>query len=292
MSNFMHKVKDAMTDPHDKDTRGWRASNRDQTGSSNPSTMDQGANQYSSSGMDPSSGGRPTTQDSGPRFGQETGGQRDTRFDDTRNRGDSSNTGVDDSARAGSDPYGTINAGPHESKTANKLDPRVDSDLDNRARNTRATGSQNPNYAAQTGQRGMGTGQRGMGTDEHASSEDNFSSSKQEHKTHAQPDPAGLDNQSSEDKFSSSTQEHKSHSSQKHTEPCDMNPQAEAGLEGRTGQPQFGGGATGGSSYHDPSAGAREPSAPQKSERLNKLDPRGVNRADEQQNVGNQRGGY
>jgi hypothetical protein len=104
-----------------------------------------------------------------------------------------------------------------------------------------------------------------------------------------QPSNLGSDDHvKNEENYSSSTQEHKSQSTTKHATPCQMEPQAQPG----PGQQRFGGGATGGSSYDDTSAGVRGPSGGQNPDPLNKLDPR-VRRSNDQQNTaGDQRGGY
>ena len=66
MSNFMHKVKDAVTDEHDKGTApGSKGSKQDNYGSSNPPTTGHGPNQHNFSGMNPRSGyGTGTHRDS------------------------------------------------------------------------------------------------------------------------------------------------------------------------------------------------------------------------------------
>lgn len=67
MSNFMHKVKDAVSDHRDRD---------------NPQTMSPGPNQYNSSEMGRSSGMGPSSSvgsdpyGSGPGYGSEAGTHR------------------------------------------------------------------------------------------------------------------------------------------------------------------------------------------------------------------------
>ena len=164
--------------------------------------------------------------------------------------------------------------------------------IDSRGKYAETIGSQNigagaqdsiPNNTASIGQ------PRSYGSDNHINSEDNYSSSMQEQNSHSQPYD---DRISSEDKHSRSAQEHKSHSATSHITPCQMNPNAEPGLDSRMGQQNFGGSATGGSSYNDNRSGIREPAGPQNPDYLNKLDPRVHNSNYQQNNVGNQRGGY
>ncbi|KAJ6083484.1 hypothetical protein N7467_007619 [Penicillium canescens] len=161
---------------------------------------------------------------------------------------------------SGSDNYGssnmggygssTINAGPHDSKIANKLDPRVDSDLDGRAQHTGNTGSTghsntygSSNPMASTGRDNYGSSTEGYNTRSHAS----------------------------------------------HNMPSQMDSRAEPGYDTRSGQ-QFGGNATGGSSYNDHSSSTRKTSGPHNSDLLNKLDPRV--KESKQDTMANQRGGY
>jgi hypothetical protein len=99
MSNFMHKVKDAMTDRDDRDSDTYN----------NPRTQNQSQapKHYNTSGMDTRGTGptnTSTTGNSGPGYVADNYGSNTMR---------------------GS---GNTNAGPHESKTGNKMDPRVDSD--------------------------------------------------------------------------------------------------------------------------------------------------------------------
>jgi len=303
MSNFMHKVKDAVSDHHDRD---------------NPQTMNPGPNQYNSSEMGRSSGGPSSgegsnTYDSGPAYGNEASTHRSPNVDDTRNAG------------------GQTNAGPHDSNMANKMDPRVDSDLDNRRSYPGTAGSQNTgpqNTGQNTGSHNTGSQNTGSqntgsqniggsardfdpsstgsieqprGMDNHMTSEDKYSSSKQENKSHTQPITSG-NQMTSEDSYSNATQEHKTHSTTAHAEPCGMGSRAEPDPDSRMGQQdlgqqnlgqqKFGGGSTGGSSYNDNSSGARGSSGPQNPEQMNKLDPRAQGSNYQQNAVGDQRGGY
>lgn len=156
-------------------------------------------------------------------------------------------------------------------------------------------GTQNAGAAPQAMKTGnmAPTGQpRAYGTDNHTSNEDNYNKSTQEHKVHTQPGVPGSGNQmSSEDSYSSSTQEHKAHSTTSHTTPCQMNPTAESGLQGRAAQPEFGGGAAGGSSYTQPPV--REQAGMQNTNRMGKVDPQVQPGMGYQENdIGNQRSGY
>jgi hypothetical protein len=239
MSNIMHKVKDAVTGRHDKQTsRDYNKSdnlgdNRDTMESSNPQTT-------GSSGMGSNTRRSDYQTEDRPDF------QRD----------DNLNTG-----RAG-------NAGPHDSAMANKMDPRVDNDRDNR------------------GTYGGNTGFQNTGDDSYGSNPSNMASARQ---------PGGA-NTTSQESYSTSSQEHQSHQATSQST-SQMDPNAMSGLDSRAGQQGlgggqqgFGGGAAGGSS-NDNNFGTRGPSGLQDSDPLNKLDPRV--RGNEQQNtMGNQRSGY
>jgi len=277
MSNFMHKVKDAMTD-HDKDTaRGFRA--QDNQGSSNAPAQGDDMNQNRSSGV-----GSNNPFGSGSRSG-------DPNFKDTQNPTDSSRTGMGNQGGRSGDYESTetggggsnVNAGPHDSKMANKLDPRVDSDMDNRA--ARGTGDTNPQQSSNA------PSNPSRGVDNHETSEDDYNKATQEKTAKSQPQPGsyGSNTMANEESHSTSTQEHKSHSATSHAMPCQTNLQNEEGFENR-GEPNFGGNAAGGSSYA--SGGQQQPSRAQNDDPVkNKLDPR-VTRSSGQANVGNQRGGY
>lgn len=150
----------------------------------------------------------------------------------------------------------------------------------------------NTGNIASGGQNMAPSGQpRTYGTDNHTANEDNYNKSTQEHKAHTQPGVPGSGNQmSSEDSYSSSTQEHKAHSATSHTTPCQMNPTAESGLQGRAAQPEFGGGAAGGSSYTQPPV--KEQSGMQNTNRMGKVDPQAQGMGYQQNDIGNQRSGY
>ncbi|KAJ5645442.1 hypothetical protein N7507_011453 [Penicillium longicatenatum] len=303
MSNFMHKVKDAMTD-RDKDADRFNEPGQESYGSSNAPT---------NTNTNPSGKTNP--------FGSTRSGDgatRHTRFNEPQNVGEPTNTGMGSQniGGSGSDPYastragGATNAGPHDSAMANKMDPRVDSDMDNRANQARTEGDR-PNVAQAQGFNPSNTSslrqqqqqqqpqqqssmqqpmqQPGMqGFDNHKSSEENYSKSTQEHSSHSQPTS---DQMSSQDDYNTSTQENKSHSSTSHAAPCQTNVGGQTGGMGGNAQPNFGGDAAAGGSSLGGTGAGRSGQA-QNADPMNKLDPR-VTRANEQQNLaGNQRGGY
>ncbi|KAK5789742.1 hypothetical protein VI817_008865 [Penicillium citrinum] len=195
-----------------------------------------------------------------------------------------------------------MNAGPHRSNLANKLDPRVDSDLDNSA-NQGTAGFQRNNVgnAPQTLNPSNMNQQQSynQGSDRHTSSDDDFSKSTQEHRSHRQPGQYDQTGTGAEEvDFSSSTQEHKSHKTSSHMTPCTSNP-AEGGPISQNNNPaqaNFGGNAAGGSSYNQNmgmdtgmgmgtgGSGGQYNNAP--FEKSNAA----ANMPSEQQNVGGQRG--
>jgi hypothetical protein len=151
MSKFVNKVKDAMTD-HNKDAptaHGFQAPH-DENASSNFPTTEYDPNQHKSSSMNESSGmGSNNPYESGAPSDDGPGTyHRDSKFTDSKSPPDPSTTGRGDrggrsdpgnhgSTRMGGNTLtstssagqGNINAGPHDSKLTNKMDPRVDSDL-------------------------------------------------------------------------------------------------------------------------------------------------------------------
>ncbi|KAJ5899072.1 hypothetical protein N7495_003816 [Penicillium taxi] len=286
MSNFMHKVKDAVTDRRDEDTSpGYKESNkmndnRSAFESSNPQQrLDTDPNQHGSARTAPSSsGGSNPFGGSGNRTGTHNQSKVDEPRDTDRfnSHGSTGTTG----GRA-------TNAGPHDSNLANKMDPRVDSDLDNRGNNAGNFGSQGnrgnaqgfqPNSKTQSSTGQMHTGMQGI--DNHETSEESYSSSKQDRKTHREPGAFGAEKLTSEDNHSSSMQEHKSHSSTTHTKPCNMEPHTQ-------GQQAFGRSAPGGSSYNDNRSGLSEGN--QSGNPTSKLGPESNVR---QARAQDQRGGY
>ncbi|OOQ81598.1 hypothetical protein PEBR_42412 [Penicillium brasilianum] len=304
MSNIMHKVKDAMTENHDRDrapnTEGpethhtYRSSNpyaKDPASQNNPSTMNPESGSGNTFGLrGQGTAKEPDTFDSTPggRTTHGLGSQGAAKGTDTYEStpGGRTTHGLrSQGAAKGPDTYGstttggnTVNAGPHDSKLANKLDPRVDSDLDHRAQNAGTMGSQNVGAAPQ----GMNTGNtaasgqpRAFGSDHHRTDEDNHNKANQEHKLRTEPGPPGTGSQvTSEESYNSSSQEHKSHSTTTHTAPCD----------------QFGGGAAGGSSYTQPPVG--ETAGMQNTNRAGKVDPQAQGMGYQQGDLANQRSGY
>jgi hypothetical protein len=182
---------------------------------------------------------------------------------------------------------GTINAGPHDSKIANKMDPRVDSDLgklnrssspllrarkltftsiiDGRAQHTGTTGSHHTSGGAYDS---MNTGSTGYSN------------------TYGSSNPM---TSTGRDNYGSSTEGYNTRSHASHNMPSQMDSRAEPGYDTRSGQ-QFGGNATGGSSYNNQSSSTRKTSGPHNSDLLNKLDPRV--KQSKQDTMANQRGGY
>jgi hypothetical protein len=265
MSNFMHKVKEAVSDHRDRD----RVPNNETTGTHNTfSSTDPYAKD-------------PAASQNNPTMNPETGTGANQGFN---NQG---TTRAPDTYGSGMSDTNTANAGPHNSKVANKLDPRVDSDLDHRAQN-QGMAPQNVGGTTQGMDAGnmAPTGQpRTFGTDNHTANEDNLNKSTQQRKAHTQPGMPGTGTQAtSEDTFNSSTQEHKSHSSTSHATPCTggMNPRAE---------PESGGGAAvGGSSYNQPSG--MQPAGMQNANTMGKVDPQMQGTGYQQNDIGNQRSGY
>lgn len=108
MSNFVHKVKDAITD-HDKPvTRSQASENRTQN-TANPFTSTYKGQNAPAPGMN----------------NPDTATESYTSTQPSSNIRNSSS--APDTSSSASSP--DINAGPHNSKIANKMDPRVDSDL-------------------------------------------------------------------------------------------------------------------------------------------------------------------
>ncbi|KAI3179059.1 hypothetical protein DTO046C5_2320 [Penicillium roqueforti] len=148
MSNIIHKVKDAVTGHHHdesktsssktddtRDTYGSSDRTTDNTFNRNTSTG-AGSNTYGS-GSGPGYETSSTTGAGG--HGSGTGTGTGTIHDSRKGPidvgpGTSENYGSNTAGGYGSSNTGSskINAGPHDSKLANKADPRVDSDLDNR----------------------------------------------------------------------------------------------------------------------------------------------------------------
>ncbi|CAI7629581.1 unnamed protein product [Penicillium glandicola] len=292
MSKFMHKVKDAVTD-HNMDTTGARGSQAPHNtyGTSNP-PKEYDSNENNSSGMNTSSGmGSNNPYGSDTRSGNEPGTYRDSRMGNRGGRSDpdtygSAATGRDNLTSATQPSSSDRNTGPHDSKVANKMDPRVDSDLDNRAQ---SAGGSNPQHSSNVPSNTASQEQpRTSGVDNHLASDDDYNKSTEETKSQSQPanyDPR--DQQTSEESHHTATHEHKSHSSTTHTMPCQTNLQDEQGTDNRTAGQGFGGNAAGGSS----TSGATELTGAQTADPLNKMGPQAT-RSNQQSNVADQRGGY
>jgi hypothetical protein len=286
MSNFMHKVKDAMTD--DKRNAAGARGNRapqGEHGSFNPRTTESDPNQYNSSSVNQPSGMGSNNPFGSRRSDDEPVAYRDSKGNESHSSSDpdthgSTDMGGFDSTRATSAGSGNVNVGPHDSKLANKADPRVDSDMDNRAQ--QSGGATMPQRSSNAySNMDPGGHSRTQGLDNHQTSQDDFQKSTNEKNFQSRsPDNNNpLGQMTSEQKHETSTEEHKSHSATSHVRPCQTNVQNE---------PNFGGNAAGGSSN---TSGGIEPTGTQNSDPLNKLDPSGL-RSNEQSSYADQRSGY
>ncbi|KAJ5111631.1 hypothetical protein N7532_002166 [Penicillium argentinense] len=297
MSNFMHKVKDAMTDRDGPATRSRTSDNRNHD-ASNPFTSDYNRSQNA---PPMTKHGQNDNYPANKATGDYAGGPSP----DTRN----SNAMPGNTSSFSSND---INADPYRKNLANESDPQVDSDLDNRAKQGAVASAPQRSTAGDQGINSSNMPNRqqpyNQGVDNHTSSEDDFSKSTQEHRSHNQPGQYGSDanqvaGERDEDNYSTSTQEHKSHKTTSHVSPCpprtmgsERMPKNSAGQEfdNRAAQPSFGGNAAGGSSYNE-NMGARGPDDMQTAAPLQKPGAgtgAGVNRAPEQQNIaGDQRVG-
>jgi hypothetical protein len=132
MSKFIHKVKHDMNAAR---AGGSQAPHKNYE-TSNPPNTESDLNEDNYSGMNTSSGiGSNNPYGSDSRSGNEPGTYRD--HSEMGSRGGHSDpdkygsaaTGRDDSTSASQPSSSDINTGPHDSKMANKMDPRVDSDL-------------------------------------------------------------------------------------------------------------------------------------------------------------------
>lgn len=219
----------------------------------------------------------------------------------------------------GSGGTGNTNVGPHESRTGNKMDPRVDSDqgiyhslthtlfqnpmanlskLDHRANLNKPTNpfQSQPSQGYQGSQGSQGSqSSQGAPSFQTASGMSNTGSMGMGQ----QPMPADT-HMKNEENYSSSTQEHKSRSTTSHATPC-QEPQmggqmgSQMGgpmggqMGGQMGQQFGGGGAPGGSSYNQGDTMGRQPGG---QGNLNKLGT-GMNEQQQQQQgqgMGHQRG--
>ncbi|KAJ6010611.1 hypothetical protein N7451_002023 [Penicillium sp. IBT 35674x] len=234
MSNFMHKVKDAMTD-RDRDTdRGYNDPSQDNYGSSNAPTNTgtdtkanhpgRSSNPFGStrsgegtgrSGTDPYAQSRAGGATNAGPHDSSMANKMDPRVDsDMDNRANQARTGNQNlGGSSGSDPYGqsrtggSSNAGPHDSSMANKMDPRVDSDMDNRASQGRTEGDR-PNVTHAQGFNPSNTSTSRQGQQQQQPGMQQQSGMQQQ-----QPGMQAFDNhKKSEENYSKNTQEHSSHS--------------------------------------------------------------------------------
>ncbi|KGO76044.1 hypothetical protein PITC_012010 [Penicillium italicum] len=257
--------------------------------------------------MNPPSGtGSNNPCDSGPPSHNKPGTYRDSKFNDIHgaadpasigmgNRGDSSDPGTYGSTemsgygstRASTGSSG-MNAGPHDSKLANKIDPLIDSEMENR---TQFSGATDPQMSSNAPSNMASHGQpRTQGVDNHVSSEVDYNKLTNEKKSQSRPSDSynSKGQWASEESHKSSTQEHKSHSATSHAMPGQTNLQSESGFDDRANEPNFGGNAAGGSSS---TTGVREPTSSQNADPLHKLDPR-VTQSNVNPPYTNQRSGY
>lgn len=253
MSHLLHKVKDAVTGDKHSDS--------------------------------------PSSTNAGP-HGSNTANKVDPRIDSDRgNRaagtyGSSNTYGGGSSDTYGSNTYGSgsSNYGPHDSNTANKLDPRVDSDRDNRAAggyggSSNAYGSGSSNYGPHdsnfankadprvdsdldnrgtTGGYGSSGAGAGYGSSNTYGSSDNYGSGSSNYGPHGSNVANKLD------------------------------PRVDSDRDNRARHQQLGGGgALGSSSYNTPGSGnTRKTAGPHDSDFANKLDPRVDSDLDNSRTVG------
>jgi hypothetical protein len=182
-------------------------------------------------------------------------------------------------------PSESTNAGPHDSNIANKLDPRVDSDLDHRGANT-AAGYDTTTAGSTTG----GAGLTGAGT---ATSYDNANTT-----TTAGPHDSNIANKldprvdSDRSQYGTTTggvttrggaTAYDTNTYSTNAGPHDSNiankldPRVDSDLDNRARYENLGAGipTAGGSSYNTPGSGtAQQTAGPHDSNIANKLDPR------------------
>jgi hypothetical protein len=308
MSNFVHKVKDAITD-HDKPVTRSQTSTNPNQNKANPLSSgydryenaprmsheedaDPGLNRPGNTGYDTAPGYKtqgPTQYGEYPR-GATTASEAREPTSDNRN-----STLPPDDVSSSATSSSNMNAGPHQSKLANKLDPRVDSDPATGNRGQQApAGLQREN----AGNQGMSSSNMpaqqptfNQGMDNHSSSEDKFSKSTEEHRHSNQPTRSGFDDnqvtgETQDEDFSASTQEQKSHKATSHISPCTSGGLgSEQTSDNRANQPNFGGDSAGGSSYNQ-NVGARGPEGGQDTTMLQKPGTGAKNLPAGQQNMG------
>jgi len=238
MSNFVHKVKDAMTDHNKPVTRSQTSDDRDHS-ATNPFTSDYNANQNAPRMNNPAdmgpnanrpdptgygTGNAPDSKTQSNQYGQypsNTATESYASQPSSNARNTSSVPGDTSSSASSAD----MNAGPHRSNLANKLDPRVDSDLDNRA--NQAAGSQRGNMGTQ-GMQSSNMPVQQQQSKNQGMDPSNMPAQQQQQQqpknqgmnpsnmpAQQQPMTQNVDNHtSSEDNFNKSTQEHRSHMSE------------------------------------------------------------------------------
>ncbi|CAG8887876.1 unnamed protein product [Penicillium egyptiacum] len=294
MSNIIHKVKDAVTGHH-HDASKTSSSNiddaRDTYGSSHNTTENAPSKHTYGSGSGP---GYETPSNTGA---GDYGSKSDTYGSNAAGGYGSSNTGS------------STNAGPHDSKLANKVDSRVDSYLDNRGKHAGTTGSSNAydsNSGRSTGETGYGSrdvhgnttghssGQTGYGSNNPLASNDNYGSntgrstsgygSSDTHGSTAghssgQSGYGSSKPLSGSDNYGSST----GHSGYGSSNPVSGSDNYGSNTGRFTGQSDYGAnysyGAGAGSSYNNQTSKTGKTTGPHGSDLLNKLDPR-VNEKD------------
>jgi hypothetical protein len=183
----------------------------------------------------------------------------------------------------GSTGYGTgsTNAGPHDSNMANKLDPRVDSDLDNRGTTYGGTAGTTGAYGTGAGNTYGTTGTTGYGT---GSTNAGHHSSNMANKLDPRVD-SDMDNRGayggSTGTFGTGTSTnagpHDSNIANK------LDPRFDSDLDNRARHE-----AMAGSSYNNPGPAAKT-AGPHGSDMLNKLDPRVDSDLDNSRTIGSQR---
>ncbi|KAJ5117041.1 hypothetical protein N7456_001389 [Penicillium angulare] len=275
MSNFVHKVKDAIAD-HDKPLAPSKRSPNPGHRETNPFTSSYDVNHNAprinhEEDANPGPNRPDPLADSGltgskkqteykeyPR-GARTGTHDCQPVSDTRNptspSGDVSSSGR----------FDDMNSDPHQSKPANELDSHVNSAPEKRF-NQASSGMQREN----TADGGIDTNNTfaqelpsSQGVDNHISSEESYSKSTEQHQSHHQPRQFGPDGnqatgQNQEDSFSSSTQENKSHKATSHIRPCTFGAMKnDQVFDNSVAHPKFSGDSAGGSSYNQ-NADARE----------------------------------
>ncbi|KAJ5608663.1 hypothetical protein N7528_009230 [Penicillium herquei] len=296
MSNFMHKVKDAMTDHEKPVTRSQVPHNRTNSatnpfssdynqGQSAPEINKNDARDYTSNRPNPENYNEPSDPNlnaDNVEYDRQPGSTA-TDANASSWRPESRDKSFAPGKTTSAAKSANMNSGPHQSALANKLDPRVDS------------GSDTSNPSAHQISAGPQTGNVGNtgAMDRHTSSEENFSRSTNERRSQQQPmQNSSATGQGGLEQFESSTDEQRSHKSTSHISPC-TSATTKNGPTFENTQPQFGGNAASGSSYNEPvdTTGSHDVSRdmlPQKH-----TAGAGANRAFEQQdNLSDQRARY